>query len=131
MILYQSVYRGYLYLGGAYMSITCLEVSRGVHYIAFPTISKYGNTKGPKGSQRVPSIIRSMIRHVRGMLSTYGSDAITPIVLQPDMVYANLWALRHSYSFHSVILLSCNHKVISLDLEKVGVGYFPRIRVHK
>ena len=36
------------------------------------------------------------------MLSTYGSDAITPIVLLPDMVYANLWALRHSYSFRSV-----------------------------
>ena len=47
-------------------------------------------------------IIRSMIGHVRGMLSTYGSDAITPIVLQPDMVYANLWALRHSYSFRSI-----------------------------
>ena len=43
-----------------------------------------------------------MIGHIRGVLSTYGSDAITPIVLQPDMVYANLWALRHSYSFHSV-----------------------------
>ena len=43
-----------------------------------------------------------MIGHVRGVLSTYGSDAITPIVLQPDMVYANLWALRHSYSFRSV-----------------------------
>ena len=47
-------------------------------------------------------IIRSMIGHVRGMLSTYRSDAITPIVLQPDMVYANLWALRHSYLFCSV-----------------------------
>ena len=44
-----------------------------------------------------------MIGHVRGVLSTYGSDAITPIVLQPDMVYANLWALCHSYSFRSVI----------------------------
>jgi hypothetical protein len=43
-----------------------------------------------------------MIGHVRGVLSTYGSDAITPIVLLPDMVYANLWALRHSYSFRSV-----------------------------
>ena len=43
-----------------------------------------------------------MIRHVRGVLSTYGSDAITPIVLQPNMVYANLWALCHSYSFHSI-----------------------------
>ena len=43
-----------------------------------------------------------MIGHVRGVLSTYGSDAITPIVLQPDMVYANLWVLRHSYSFCSV-----------------------------
>ena len=38
------------------------------------------------------------------MSSTYGSDAITLIVLQPDMVYANLWALCHSYSFRSVIL---------------------------
>ena len=54
-------------------------------------------------SWRVPLIIRSMIGHVRGVLSTYRSDAITLIVLQPDMVYANLWALRHSYSFHSVI----------------------------
>ena len=43
-----------------------------------------------------------MIGHVRDVLSTYGSDAITPIVLQPNMVYANLWALRHSYSFRSV-----------------------------
>ena len=43
-----------------------------------------------------------MIGHVRDVLSTYRSDAITPIVLQPDMVYANLWALRHSYSFRSV-----------------------------
>ena len=43
-----------------------------------------------------------MIGHIRGVLSTYGSDAITLIVLQPDMVYANLWALHHSYSFHSV-----------------------------
>ena len=43
-----------------------------------------------------------MIRHVRGVLSTYRSDAITSIVLLPDMVYANLWALRHSYSFCSV-----------------------------
>ena len=48
-----------------------------------------------------------MIGHVRGVLSTYGSDAITPIVLQPDMVYANLWALRHSYSFRSVNHLHC------------------------
>ena len=32
------------------MFIMCLEVSRGVHNIAFPTISKYGNTKGPGGS---------------------------------------------------------------------------------
>ena len=85
------------------MSIMCLGVSRGVHYITFSTISKYGNTKR---SRRVPSIIRSMIGHVRGVLSTYGSDAITPIVLQPDMVYANLWALRHSYSFRSVIFVS-------------------------
>ena len=46
--------------------------------------------------------MRSMIGHVRDVLSTYRSDAITPIVLQPDMVYANLWALHHSYSFHSV-----------------------------
>ena len=51
-------------------------------------------------------IIRSMIGHVKDVLSTYGSDAITPIVLLPDMVYANLWALRHSYSFRSV---SCCH----------------------
>ena len=36
------------------------------------------------------------------MLSTYGSDAITLIVLQPNMVYANLWVLRYSYSFRSV-----------------------------
>ena len=36
-----------------------------------------------------------MIGHVRGVLSTYGSDAITLIVLQPDMIYANLWVLRH------------------------------------
>ena len=43
-----------------------------------------------------------MIGHVRGMLSTYGSDVITPIVLQPNMVYANLWVLHHSYSFHSI-----------------------------
>ena len=43
-----------------------------------------------------------MIRHVRGVLSTYGSDVITLIVLQPNMVSANLWALRHSYSFRSV-----------------------------
>ena len=43
-----------------------------------------------------------MIGHVRDALSTYGSDVITPIVLLPDMVYANLWALRHSYSYASV-----------------------------
>ena len=43
-----------------------------------------------------------MIGHIRGMLSTYRSDAITLIVLQPDMVYANLWALCYSYSFRSV-----------------------------
>ena len=56
-----------------------------------------------------------MIGHVRGVLSTYGSDAITPIVLQPDMVYANLWALHHSYSFHSV-------KVESFVKALVGSG---------
>ena len=43
-----------------------------------------------------------MIEHIRGVLSTYRSDAITPIVLQPDMVYANLWVLCHFYLFHSI-----------------------------
>ena len=65
--------------------------------------------------------MRSMIGHVRDMLNTYRSDVITPIVLQPDMVYANLWALHHSYSFHSIRKESWNvrHMVTNQDC-KVG-----------